>query len=135
MIVAFDVDGTLINFDNTPNYKVIDILRWFKSNGDRIIVWSGGGVDYANSWVRRLGLEVYATMIKSKRLAEQEGVDIAFDDEFVELGKVNIKINHTNLTMSSVASPEREPLRIGDPIEQEDIEEIDEMDDLDEEED
>jgi phosphoserine phosphatase len=99
MIVAFDVDLTLTNYDNSPNYEVIDILRWFLRNGDRVIIWSGGGFDYAKSCAERLGLYgLKNVMCSMKHLpaAQKLKVDIAFDDEFVQLGKVNIKIN--NLT-------------------------------------
>jgi len=94
MIIAFDVDGTLINFDNTPNYRVIDILRWFQQNGDRIIIWSGGGMNYAEHWNNKLGLNADEVVFKTKESALKINPDIAFDDEFINLGKVNIKINN-----------------------------------------
>jgi hypothetical protein len=112
--IAFDVDYTLINKDNTPNYEVLDLLRWFIRNGDRIVVWSGGGTDYASHWVDKLGLDALAEREGPKRMwmigvdpitqvsviaktiekAEEWDVDIAVDDEFVKLGKVNIKIKN-----------------------------------------
>lgn len=88
MIIAFDIDGTLVKLDNTPNYGVIDYLRLFQRDHHRIIVWSGGGVEYAQHWVEKLGLKNVEVNIKSKDL----GVDICFDDEFVDLAKVNIKV-------------------------------------------
>lgn len=90
MIIAFDVDGTLINFDNTPNHEVIDLMRWFYRNGDRIIVWSGGGVDYARHWVEKLGLAHMVTEVVYKD--KGFNIDLAIDDEIVELGKINLKI-------------------------------------------
>lgn len=93
MIIAFDVDGTLINFDNTPNYEVIEIYRWFQKNHHRMIIWSGGGYDYADHWSQKLGLEPYAVFMKDKLASETCKPDICFDDEVVQLAKVNIKIN------------------------------------------
>jgi phosphoserine phosphatase len=92
MTIAFDVDGTLINLDNTPNFEVIDLFRWFQRNGDRCIIWSGGGVEYAKHWGEKLGLYPHAYAVKSSLETGLHGVDIAVDDEFVMLGKVNIKV-------------------------------------------
>lgn len=100
MTIAFDVDFTLINADNSLNLNVGQLLIWFISNGDRIIVWSGGGVDYAKTWVSRLRYlsdedrENIIVIPKLLASAKEYDVDIAVDDEFVELGKVNIKINN-----------------------------------------
>jgi len=92
MIVAFDVDLTLITANDKINYRVMDLLRWFLDNHDRVIVWSGGGIEWAQRWVRHLGLEGKVEVAaKTKENAELLGVDIAIDDEFVTLGKVNIK--------------------------------------------
>ncbi len=96
MTIAFDVDYTLINADNTPNYEVIELLHWFQRNGDRIIVWSGGGVPYADTWARKLGIGKYIATTKTRENAKRFKVDIAVDDEFVELGKVNIKVTNTS---------------------------------------
>ena len=97
MIIAFDVDGTLFDEYANPNYEVIDILRWFLRNGDRVIIWSGGGQDYARMQADKLGFTFEETGIEaySKGLdqADIRKPDICFDDEFVQLGVVNIKIN------------------------------------------
>lgn len=87
-IVAFDVDGTLITLkDDLPREEVIAILKGFsRLGGYQVIVWSGGGAEYAQRWVDRLGLNDYvdAVITKDRNLE----VDIAFDDmpEF-KLGK------------------------------------------------
>jgi phosphoserine phosphatase len=54
MKIAFDIDDTLIipsvatGFDrDTPNYEMINLYKWFESQGHYMIIWSGGGVDYA----------------------------------------------------------------------------------------
>jgi phosphoserine phosphatase len=90
MIVAFDVDGTLIGLsdDSPPREDVIQMLKDHKEKGDTVIVWSGGGKDYADMWVRRLGLGWYvnATMAKTSGFP----VDITYDDMVVTLGKENI---------------------------------------------
>lgn len=92
MTIAFDVDFTLINGDNTPNYDTIDLYRWFERNGDRMIVWSGGGLDYAKMWAEKLHLKPWTCAPKTIEVARSLDVDIAVDDEIVALGKVNIKV-------------------------------------------
>lgn len=91
MIIAFDVDGTLIDVNDNPRAHIIDMLKMFGQwDGIRIVVWSGGGKDYASMWVRRLGLENYVDKTMSKNMEYQP--DLVFDDEYVKLGKTNIKV-------------------------------------------
>lgn len=87
--VAFDIDGTLLNPDNTPNYRVIDILLWFVENNDDVFIWSGGGMEYAERIARRLGLHTMITVIPKDA---SMNIDLTFDDQDVTLGKVNIRI-------------------------------------------
>jgi len=95
MIIAFDVDDTLIIpkiiFDTNqdiPNYETIAVYRWFQKQGHRMIIWSGGGVDYAKMWAIKLGLNPNEIRIKQK----SDDIDIAFDDCIVDLAKVNIQV-------------------------------------------
>lgn len=101
MTVAFDVDDTLIIpaiatglAVDTPNYETIAVYRWFQSQGHRMIVWSGGGKDYAEQWGEKLGLRAdeYAT----KTEARSNEVDIAFDDGDIRLAIVNVKVRRLN---------------------------------------
>lgn len=105
MKVAFDIDDTLIiplvafekkSIYDVPNYNVIAIYRWFQENGDYMIVWSGGGIDYAKMWAEKLGLFPDEIRVKQK----SDDVDIAFDDCDVDLGKVNIKVKRLNNQVS-----------------------------------
>ncbi len=84
MKVAFDVDGTLLNYDRTPNFKVIRFFQQFESFGCEMYIWSGGGIGYAEQVMRNLGLKA-KIMEKGSFQA-----DIAVDDQRVALGKVNI---------------------------------------------
>lgn len=85
--VAFDIDGTLIS-GTVPRYDVIALLLWFAEKGYNLIAWSGGGVEYCQRWVEKLGLEDKVRIIAKG----SEEVDIAFDDQPVTLGKVNIEV-------------------------------------------
>ena len=97
--IAFDVDDTLIipgiagGLDvDVPNYETISIYRFFQKQGHHMIIWSGGGVDYARRWADKLGLEPNEIIIKEKN----ESIDIAFDDCDIDLAKVNIKVKRLN---------------------------------------
>ncbi|MHA1482023.1 MAG: hypothetical protein ACTSQA_01125 [Candidatus Heimdallarchaeaceae archaeon] len=94
-VIAFDIDNTLIKQDyktgrDIPNYKLIEIYKFFQSQGCYMVIWSGSGQDYAKTWAEKLGLHYDAIFPKERR--GDYMVDIAFDDQKVDLGKVNIKI-------------------------------------------
>ena len=57
-----------------------------------MIVWSGGGVDYARMVAEKLGLK--PDKIREKK--KSEDVDIAFDDCIVDLAKVNVRVKRIN---------------------------------------
>jgi FMN phosphatase YigB (HAD superfamily) len=92
--ILFDVDGTLITFDERPRWDIIEILKILKKLGARITVASGGGKDYAEMWVRRLFLEEFVDTVMAKPIGlKYPMVDIAFDDEeAANFGVVNIKV-------------------------------------------
>lgn len=81
LIIAFDVDGTLISEDDVPQVPIINTLQVLSklTKNVRIVVWSGGGKEYAEMWVRRLKLEEYVWKCMAKDRFFH--VDIAFDDQ------------------------------------------------------
>lgn len=109
MKIAFDIDDTLLvpnvatGFANdTPNYDTIAIYKWFQAQGNEMILWSGSGMDWAETWGKKLGLEPFSVM-KKERVPLLDGkpmgepfVDIAFDDCDVDLAKVNVKVKRVN---------------------------------------
>lgn len=102
MKVAFDVDDTLIlpsvatGLDiDTPNYSNIAVYKWFQEQGYYMIIWSGGGQDYARMWGEKLGLR--ADEYRDKGMGSKDlTIDIAFDDCDVDLAKVNVKVKKLN---------------------------------------
>lgn len=120
MRVAFDIDDTLIvpsvatGLDrDTPNYENIAILKWFQAQGHEIILWSGSGIDWATTWGNKLGLSPFSVLPKQKLLnshvlgnqpegtrGDEAYVDIAFDDCYVDLAKVNVKVKRINNSIS-----------------------------------
>ena len=96
--IAFDTDDTLIipsivtgmPYD-TPNYDTIALFKWFQAQGNDMVIWSGGGVDYAKMWADKLGL-VARILPKEKN----DSVDLCFDDMVVDLAKINLRVKRIN---------------------------------------
>lgn len=112
VIIAFDVDGTLIknagvnrehgipSSDDTPIVYWINTLQVLSTcKNVRIVVWSGGGKEYAETWGRRLGLDQYVWQYASKLQHEELKALcdhlIAFDDiQATRLGDVNLIVRN-----------------------------------------
>lgn len=99
-IIAFDIDGTLISNANglgkeklnIDTYNLMVLLSKFKNT--KIIVWSGGGKDYAEQIVTKYGLGEYVERCYAKQGYDEtiDGkVDIAIDDQHeFSLGDKNL---------------------------------------------
>ncbi len=95
VIVAFDVDGTLITADtDTGNDGIIGMLKVLSTfQNIRIVVWSGSGKDYAAMWVRRLGIEDFVWRVASKtehKELKALGTLVTVDDQEITIGDVNM---------------------------------------------
>lgn len=110
VIYAFDVDGVLIQntaepgdrTHGTPNnndvpivhqINMLQVLSTYKNV--RIVVWSGGGKQYAAVWGNRLGLDKfvwrYASKLEHEEIKAQCDFLIAVDDiQATDLGDVNL---------------------------------------------
>ena len=105
IVIAFDIDGTLLNNEGIPpatpphlrpkcsvNLEIIMLLQILsrKMKNTKVIVWSGGGKEYAEQVCREYGLEKYVDRAYGK--GEYDGgVDICFDDvHSCELAEQNI---------------------------------------------
>jgi len=93
MIIAFDVDGTLVTYNDKPRWDIIELVKTL-SQYHTVIVWSGGGKDYSEMWIRKLFLEDFVRSGHGKYDDDVKGdyVDLCFDDENVDLAKINIKV-------------------------------------------
>lgn len=108
VIFAFDVDGTLVrnndeqrehgvvSDNDLPIYHQINTLHVLSTYKNiRIVVWSGGGKQYAEMWGNRLGLDKYvwkyASKLEHDAIKAQCDVLIAVDDiQATALGDVNL---------------------------------------------
>lgn len=110
VVVAFDVDGTLIRNVQAPEDRThgvphnndvpivhqintLQVLSTYKNI--KIVVWSGGGKEYAATWGRRLGLDKYvwryASKVELKVIRERCDFLIAIDDvQSCTLGDANL---------------------------------------------
>lgn len=102
MRVAFDIDDTILvpsvahGFGmDTPNYDTIAVFKWFQAQGNDMILWSGSGPDWAQTWGEKFGLMPFTVYPKGS-----VPVDIAFDDCDVKLGTVNVKVKRINNNVS-----------------------------------
>jgi len=100
--LCFDIDGTLIDGDHkyVSMIKVLVVLSEQNWKNVRIIVWSGGGREYAETIVRRLGLDALKNLQVMGKLQYRELVDsgykiVAFDDvQDTRLGDVNLIVRN-----------------------------------------
>lgn len=108
VIIAFDVDGTLIknagvdrehgipSNDDVPIVHQINTLAVLSTYKNvKIVVWSGGGKQYAEQWGRRLGIDKYvwryASKLEHKELKAMCHTLIAIDDiQSTAIGDVNL---------------------------------------------
>lgn len=110
-ILAFDVDGTLISNNDPervhgvpsnnemPHVPLINMLMTFsRFKNVRVVVWSGGGKQYAETWGKRLGLGKYVWRYASKLERDdiaKHGIIVAIDDvQSCELGLVNLIVRN-----------------------------------------
>ena len=122
MKIAFDIDDTLIipavatGLDrDTPNYETIAIYKWFQAQGHTMILWSGSGMDWAQTWGEKLGLMPFIVRKKEANIvhpntdypctdrectSDDYFIDIAFDDCDVDLAKINVKVKRLNNSVS-----------------------------------
>jgi len=88
MLICFDVDGCLLKEGKSieANLCLLKIL----TEKHKVFVWSGNGYEYAYHKVKILKLEKFIHGVLNKYGNFQP--DIAFDDQEINLGKLNIKV-------------------------------------------
>lgn len=99
MHVAFDCDGTLLNYDSTLRDETCRLLLSFIRGGAQVTIWSGGGQTYAQGVWQRI-IRNYNLMDDDTVMSQIDMVtcsmknnskpDLAIDDQSVSLGKFNL---------------------------------------------
>lgn len=98
---VFDVDGTIIDYEGNPRNEIIQLIRTLSDSGDGVFVWSGCGIEYAETICRRVGLlknyqnpndVIDGVICKDATVGKENNISIAWDDEDVDLAPLNIKI-------------------------------------------
>ena len=98
MKIAFDIDQTLWLVKpelgkSVPNDDLIQVLKWFHKNGDDVVVWSSGGIDYVKEISSKLGIADMVKIIEKPDFGgHHPDMDIAFDDVETNLAKTNILV-------------------------------------------
>ncbi len=101
-LVAFDVDGTLINGDEKFS-GMLELLACFVNQPFKnvdIAVWSGGGAKYAETMTKRFVPEIpksvrYYSKLQHTELRKKYSKIIAFDDvQDTRLGDVNLIVRN-----------------------------------------
>jgi hypothetical protein len=94
MIIAIDVDNTLLTEQDgmiVLNMDVVALMRAIYNLGlADIVVWSGGGADYAATVVRRFGIGNLVHRCAGKN--DPVKPDITIDDQETGLGSVNLRL-------------------------------------------
>lgn len=102
-LVAFDVDGTLIGEGARVHANMLQMLVSFltqKWKNVDVIVWSGGGADYARTQLERQsdffrGRAIWHSKLEYKELRKKYRRVIAFDDvQDTRLGDVNLIVRN-----------------------------------------
>lgn len=101
MIIAFDVDGTLIDFMDSPREEIVTLLRILVEAGQDVLVWSGGGKGYAETVGRRLGLPDEVLYADKWDARFKTKVDLAIDDDDALLARQMLKIGRRRVASSS----------------------------------
>lgn len=102
--ICFDVDGTLIDedfhrIDETAN--ILEMFLWQKWKNVDIIVWSGGGADYARTQAERIlppslqHLVKYYSKLQYKELRTKYTKLVILDDiQDTRLGDANLIVRN-----------------------------------------
>lgn len=89
MTICFDIDGCLVDRNGKEIAATIELLKVLAKKY-KVFVWSGNGWKYAFDRADDLGIEEYIAGVLDKYGTFKP--DVAFDDQDIELGKVNIKV-------------------------------------------
>lgn len=93
---AFDCDGTLQDHNDEPRREIIEVLKALAKAGHHIVVWSGGGKDYALSVSRRHGIDQLVGRFASKTESSTQGgdirADVCFDDQPTRLARLDVRV-------------------------------------------
>lgn len=100
LLVLCDVDGTLIGEGiNSEYHDIIQLIKTLsKFKNIKVIVWSGGGKQYASTIGHRLGLDdyvTYASKLQHEKIRAFGHKMIVIDDvQDTALGDINLIVRN-----------------------------------------
>jgi hydroxymethylpyrimidine pyrophosphatase-like HAD family hydrolase len=89
MNICFDVNGCLLDSKLKPISANIELLKKL-CESHKVYIWSGNGFEYALQKMRKYIPDNYICGYLDKYGTFRP--DVAFDDQEIDLGKLNIKI-------------------------------------------
>lgn len=101
VIVAVDVDGTLIDGGEGTYMEIVELVKIFSTRfkNVKVVVWSGGGENYARTIGGRIGLDEYVwkycNKLKHSEFKAHGYTVIAIDDiQDTAIGSVNLIVRN-----------------------------------------
>ena len=102
VLVAFDVDGTLVGENNKPllTLALLEVFWTQKWKNVDVIVWSGSGANNARSMIERQtdlarGRNCWYSKLQYQELRKKYAKVVAFDDiQDTRLGDVNLIVRN-----------------------------------------
>jgi hydroxymethylpyrimidine pyrophosphatase-like HAD family hydrolase len=102
VLIAFDVDGTLVdtNGESSATMVVLQMMLAQKWKNVDVIVWSGGGAEYARTMMERKsdffrGRNIWHSKLEHTELRKKYAKIIAIDDiQDTRLGDVNLIVRN-----------------------------------------
>lgn len=85
-IVCFDVSGTLVDMDDGIRHSVYNLLMAMIKLKCKVYIWSGAGVNVAESVAKRLNIAEKVECIEKGSVIP----DLSVDDQKVTFGKANL---------------------------------------------
>lgn len=84
--IYVDVDGTLIDEHDQPREPVVSAVR-LAALRHTVVIWSGGGADYARLWRNRLFPDLSILTCAKYKVTNTPVDAILVDDQFEQMGE------------------------------------------------
>lgn len=112
MRIAVDIDDTLWKLvrDDSPRIEgvgavcacgvplkqevdklLIEFVHSLIVNGDKVFIWSAGGVDHARNFIKKFA-PAWELLVEVIPKEEGHDIDITIDDQLITLGKINLRV-------------------------------------------
>lgn len=85
MKIAFDLEATIMNRDDSVQETMVNLIKILKTSGNFIILWSTSDRKYIANAVKEFNLDTYVDLITEKMNVDLKNIpDVVFDSESFE---------------------------------------------------